>query len=40
LAGKPEGKRYLEDIAVDGRKILKWIGRYIYFRIAAKCGLL
>jgi hypothetical protein len=27
LVGKPEGKRHLEDLAVDERRILKWILR-------------
>jgi hypothetical protein len=44
LVGNPEGKRHLEDFAVEERIILKWmfkrIGRCIYFRIGSKCGLL
>jgi hypothetical protein len=25
LVGKPEGRRHLEDLGVDGRMILKWM---------------
>ena len=25
LVGKPEGRRHLEELGVDGRMILKWI---------------
>ena len=27
LVGKPEGRNHLEDLGVDGRRILKWFFR-------------
>jgi hypothetical protein len=49
LVGKPEGKRHLQDLGIDGRVILEWIlgkqfekvwSRIMWLRIGPSDGLL